>query len=173
MSTKIHREKFQTFLPSPCEMICSFKSFAGRRRVLRFSYWVHFHPPLWFISCCRASTEQYTLHYHQRTDDTQLCISILPDPDTVAANLKQCLAEIGFWKAASWLLLSLDKAETIIISRGKCFEDLVKFVTAPPAEGIRLASVLKGVQRKHQVRSQLPPKLEDPKLTNKNSLTFC
>ena len=121
MSTKIHREKFQTFPPSPCEMICSFKSFAGRLHILRFSYWVHFHPPLWFISCCRASTKRYMLQYHQRTDDTQLSISFLPDPDTAAANLKQCLAEIGFWKKASWLLLNLDKAEMMLISRGKSF----------------------------------------------------
>lgn len=159
-------------LPSPCERIHSFKSFAGRLRILRFSYWVHFHPPLWFISCCRASTEPYTLHYHQRTDGTERSTSFLPDPDTAAANLKPCLAEIGFWKAASWLPLNLDKAEMMLISRGKCFEDLVKFVTAPSAEGICLASILRGVQCKHQVGIQLPPKREAPKF-KENSLTFC
>jgi len=97
---------------------------------------------------------------------TPSSVSFLPDPDMAAANLKQCLAEIGFWKKASWLLLNLDKAEMILISRGKCFEGLVKFVTAPSAEGIRLANILRVVQCKHQVRIQLFPKLQG------NSLIF-
>lgn len=172
MNTKIHREKFQTSPPSLCETIRSFKSFAGRLRSRRFSYWVHFHPPLWFISRFRASTKRYAPHYHQCADDTQLSSSFLPDPDTAAANLKQCLAETGSWKTASWLLLNLDKAEMMLISRGKCSEDLVKFVTAPSAEGICLASILRGVRCKHQVRVQLLPKLEAPKL-EENSVTFC
>ncbi|KAJ7407087.1 hypothetical protein BTVI_63997 [Pitangus sulphuratus] len=88
------------------------------------------------------------LHCHQCTDDTQLSISFPSDPDTAAGNLKQCLAEIGFWNKASWLLLNLDKAEIMLISRGKCFEDLVKFITAPSVEGINLASILSGVQMK-------------------------
>lgn len=87
MSAKIHREKSQTFPSSPREMICFFKSFTGWLHILRFSYWVHFHPPLWFISCCRASMKRYMPHYHQCTDETQLSISFLPDPDTAAANL--------------------------------------------------------------------------------------
>lgn len=136
----------------PCEMLCSFKSFAEWLHILRFSYCVYLHPPPWFISRCRASTKRYMLPCHQCTDDTQLSISFPLDPDTAAGNLKQCLPEIGFWKKASWLLLNLDKAEIMLISRGKCFEDLVKFITAPSAEAIYLATILSSVQCKHQVR---------------------
>ncbi|KAJ7415233.1 hypothetical protein WISP_79074 [Willisornis vidua] len=140
-------------------MTCSFKSFAGRLRILRFSYRVHFHPPLWFVSRCRASTKRYMLHCHQCSDDTQLSISFPPDPDTAAGNLKQCLAEISFWKKASWLLLNLDKAEIMLISWGECFEDPVKFITARSVDGIYLASSLSGGQCKHQVRISFPHKL--------------
>lgn len=122
-------------------MLCSFKSFPGLH-ILGFSCYVRFHPPPWFICRCRASAKRCMLHCHQCSDDTQLSISFPLDPDTAAGNLKQCLAEIGSWRKASWLLLNLDKAEIMLISRGKCFEDLVKFVSAPSAEGIYLAIIL-------------------------------
>lgn len=84
-------------------------------------------------------------HNHQYADDTQLYGSFSPDPDTAAAKLKQCLAENGSWRQASWLQLNLDKTEVMIISRGKRFEDLVKFLTAPSIEGICLVH-LSGAQ---------------------------
>lgn len=48
-------------LTHPREPIRSFKSFTGQLHILAFSYWVHFHPPLWFSSCCRASLKQQVL----------------------------------------------------------------------------------------------------------------
>lgn len=149
-------------------MIRSFTSFAGQLHILIFPCWVHFHLPLWFNSCCRACKKQSAPCYHQCTDDTQLSISFLPDPDTAAANLKQYLAETGFLRKASWLLLNLDKAEMMLISRRKCSEDLVKFVTAPSTENTCLVSIIRGGQCKRWVRIQ-----PSPTLTKESSLTFC
>ena len=52
----------------------AFSTLIRQWRILRFSYWIHFHPPLWFISCCRASAKRCALRYHHCTDDTQLCL---------------------------------------------------------------------------------------------------
>ncbi|TRZ25422.1 hypothetical protein HGM15179_001740 [Zosterops borbonicus] len=95
------------------------------------------------------------LHCHQCSDDTQLSISFPLDPDTAAGNLKQCLAEIGSWRKASWLLLNLDKAEIMLISRGKCFEDLVKFHHREEPGSILLAPSLQILIDIDRVYSQL------------------
>lgn len=89
----------------------------------------------------KGSTRNTLQYHHQSADITQLDVSFTPDPDTAVAKLKQCLAEIGSWMRASWLQLNLDKTEVMLISRGKCLEDLVKFVTGPSIEGICLTIV--------------------------------
>lgn len=147
---KIHRKKPQTFPHTSTWNAMLFQIFS----------WAAAHPRISLL-CSLPSTslvhqplqgiaKRYMLHCHQCTDDTQLSSSFPLDPDTAAGNLKQCLAEIGFWKKASWLLLNLDKAEIMLISRGKCFEDLVKFISAPSAEGLYLSIILSSVQCSHQ-----------------------
>lgn len=119
MNTKIHREKFQTLSPSPTR--ASWYALSN----LSLGNCTSLHFPIGFTSIHLFGSTAAAGHLwsskccHQCTNDTWSAPSFLPDPDTAAANLKQCLAETGFWNKASWLLLNLDKAEMMLISRGK------------------------------------------------------
>lgn len=158
MNTKIHWEKFQTLSPSPTHVSRYALSNLSLGNCTSLHFPTGFTSIHLFGSAAAAGHLWSSKCCHQCTNDTRRTPSFLPDPDAAAANLKQCLAETGFWNKASWLLLNLDKAEMMLISRGKRSEDLVKCVAVPSAEGTWLATV-RGDQCKLWVRIQPYPKL--------------